>query len=162
MTTSTPLKTKTFSTVTPPTRPQTDTWWVRTLARIRGASLDRRLAAGEAASSDRALSARADLIAGWENRQGLADDWEHLLATARKPVAPRSPRLPMQSTAILAAEYDVRELVAMLRQPGRVNPRGIALARLLLTSGAGPLYNPRRSADLIRTLRSVVAALASS
>jgi hypothetical protein len=159
MTTSTSLQAKRFSTPTPP---QTDGRWARVIARVDATSLDRRLAAGEPASSDRVLAARANLIARWENRQSLADDWERLLTTARRPIVPRSPRVPMQATAIRAAEQDVRELVAMLREPGSVNPRGIALARLLLTAGAGPLYNPRRSADLVRTLRSTTTAMASS
>jgi hypothetical protein len=158
MTTTTPLQAKTFTT---PTTPQAMSRWVRALARMKGSSLDRRLAAGEAPASDRVLLARADLVVAPENRGRLADDWQHLLATARRPLAPRSPRLPLQSSAILTAEHEVRELVAAIRRPGPVSPRGIALASLLLSAGAGPLYNPRRSADLARTLRSATTAISS-
>jgi hypothetical protein len=142
-----------------PTTPQADTGWVRGLARLRATSLDRRLAAGEAPVSDRLLAARANLIVGRRSRRHLADDWEHLLATARGPVVPRSPRLPVRSSSILAAEREVDEIVAVIRQADRVNPRGIALARLLLTDGGGPLYNPRCSGALLPALRSVAGAL---
>jgi hypothetical protein len=136
-----------------------DPGWVRALARIRPTSLDRRLAAGEGAATDRLLAARAHLIVARPGRLRLADDWEHLLTRARQPIVPRSLRLPVQSTEILAAEHQVRELVALIRQPAHVNPRGIALARLLLTDGAGPLHNPRRSADLIPALQAAATNL---
>jgi hypothetical protein len=137
-----------------------DSGWVRTLARMKAASLDRRLAAGQAPESDRLLAARADLIVGRRSRQRLADNWEHLLTAARMPITPWGPRFAVRATTVLLAEQPLRELVAMIREPVRVNPRGVALARLLLSDGAGPLYNnPRRSADLIPALRAAAAAL---
>jgi hypothetical protein len=139
-----------------------DTGWVRVLARIKATSLDRRLAAGETAATDRLLAARARQIVARHSRWRLADDWEHLLTAAREPIVPRSPRLPVQSTTIQAAEHHVRELVALIRQPVQANPRGIARASLLLTDGAGPLYNPRRSADLIPALRAAAGTLTMS
>jgi hypothetical protein len=159
MNTTASLKDKTLSI---PTTAHTDTRWVRALARMTATSLDRRLAAGEAAASDRLLAARANLIVGRQSRRRLADDWERLLTTARRSVVPRSPRLRVQSTTILAAEHHVRELVALIGQPVRVNPRGVARARLLLTDGAGPLYNPRRSGDLVPALQSAATTLTIS
>jgi hypothetical protein len=137
-----------------------DPRWVRVLVRMKATSLDRRLAAGQAVASDRLLSAHAALIVGPRRRQELADDWAQLLATARRPITPWGPRFAVRATAILAAECEVRELVAMIREPGRVNPRGIALARLLLSDGDGPLYNPRGSAaDLVPALREAASAV---
>jgi hypothetical protein len=139
-----------------------DAGWIRALARIRPTSLDRRLAAGEDTSTDRLLATRANLIVARHYRLRLADDWEHLLTSARQPSVPRSPRLPVQSTTILAAEYHIRELVALIRQPAHVEPRGIARASQLLTDGTGPLYNPRRTADLVPALRTATASLTIS
>jgi len=159
MTTTTSLK------YTPdwiPVTAHADAWWVRALARIRPTSLDRRLAAGESETTDRLLAARAHLIVARQGRLSLANDWEHLLARARRPIVPRSPRLPVESTTILAAEHQVRELIALIRQPAHVKPRGMALARLLLTDGTGPLYNSRRSADLGPALQAAATALALS
>jgi hypothetical protein len=138
-----------------------DAAWVRALARIKATSLDRRLAAGENAASGRLIAAHAHLIVAREGRLRLASDWEHLLAWARQPIVPRSPRLRVRST-VLAAEHDIRELIALIRQPAHVNPRGIALARLPLTDGTGPLFNPRRSAELIPALQAAAAALTIS
>jgi hypothetical protein len=156
MTTTTALKSHTSS--VPSTR-QSEGGFVRALVRLKAASLDRRLAAGEAAASDQLLAARANLLVEWQGRRCLAEDWEHLLSAARKPTVARSPRLPLQSEAIVGAEHYVRELVAKLRQPADVSPRGVALARLLMTDGAGPLYNPRRAADLVPALRSATTSL---
>jgi hypothetical protein len=143
-----------------PTTAHRDSGWLRVLARVQATSLDRRLAAGEATTSDRLLAARANVIVGWESRSRLADDWEQLLTMARGPVVPRSPRVPVRSQVVLAAEHQARELVAAIRQPDSVNPRGIARARLLLTDGAGPLFNPRRATDLIPALRSATTGCA--
>jgi hypothetical protein len=134
-----------------------DSRWVRVLARIRATSLDRCLAAGENPATDRLLEARAHLIVARHGRLRLAHDWERLLVRARQPVVPRSPQLPVQAVTILAAEHHIRELVASIRRPVRVDPRGIALARLLLTDGTGPLYSPRRSADLVPALQAATA-----
>jgi hypothetical protein len=139
-----------------------DAGWVRALARIRPTPLDRRLAAGEVETSDRLLAARAHMIVGRRGRLLLADDWEHLLARARRPIVPRSPRLPVQAATLLAVEHHVRELIALIRKPAHVTPRGIALARLLLTDGTGPLYNSRRPADLVPALQAAATALTIS
>jgi hypothetical protein len=159
MNTTTSLKDKAHST---PAIVIADTVWVRALARIKATSLDRRLAAGGTSPSDRLLAARAHLIVGRQSRQRLADDWERLLTTARRPIVPRSPRLSVPSTTILPAEHYIRELVALIRQPGRVNAQGIALGRLLLADGAGPLFNPRRSAGLIPDLQAAATSLTIS
>jgi hypothetical protein len=158
MNTMTAHQDRTFS-IPEPTH--ADPRWVRVLARMKATSLDRRLAAGEAVASDRLLSAHASLIVGPQHRHRLADDWGQLLRTARRPISPWGPRSAVRTTAILAAEYEVRELVTMIREPVRVNPRGIALARLLLSDGAGPLYNPRGSAaDLVEALRAAASGVA--
>jgi hypothetical protein len=136
-----------------------DAGWIRTLARFRPTSLDRRLAAGEDTVTDRLLAARAHLIVERRHRMRLADDWEHLLTSARRRIVPRSPRLPVQSTTVLAAEHHIRELIALIRQPAHVKPRGIALASRLLTAGNGPIYNPRRTAELIPALQAAAATL---
>jgi hypothetical protein len=157
MDTTTSLRDKTFSI---PELTRTDPWWVHGLARLKARSLDRRLAAGEIPASDRLLAAHADRILTPQSRRRLATDWELLLGTARRPIPSRSPRVLVRPRSVLAAEHHVRELIAMIREPGRVNPQGLALAALLLSDGAGPLYNPRRAADLVPALRTAAEALA--
>jgi hypothetical protein len=41
---------------------------------------------------------------------------------------------------VIAAEGDIRQLIAALRAAQPVSARGVAIAELLLTDGAGPLY----------------------
>jgi hypothetical protein len=153
---TTSLRDKTFSI---PATTRTDLGWVRGLALVKARSLDRRLAAGEDPASDRLLAARANRILRRPSRERLAADWERLLRTARRPIAPRSPRVLVRPRSVLAVEHHVRELIAMIREPARVNPRGLALAALLLTDGAGPLYNPRRAVDLVPALQAAAAAM---
>ena len=97
----------------------------RVLARMFGASLDRQLAAGQAAESDRLLAARAQHIVSLPRRHALARDWEHLLDVARR--AP-TPAVPLCRDRIAAAEPGIRELVACLRAPLPVPAQGVAAA----------------------------------
>jgi hypothetical protein len=116
----------------------------RVLARMFGASLDRQLAAGQAAESDRLLAARARHIVSLSRRRALARDWEHLLAVARRAPAPA---VPLCRDRIAAAEPRIRELVACLRTPLPVPAQGVASASVLLTDATGPLYHrPSRAA----------------
>jgi hypothetical protein len=149
------------STISNPTPPTADRLWVRVLARLRATSLDRRIATGDIARSDPALAARARLIVSARNREDLAESWEHLLARAGQPVAPRSPQVSVRSGAVLAVELQLRELIALIRQPGRANPEGIARAGLLLTDGTGPIYNSRRASELLSAIEAATSALRS-
>ena len=120
----------------------------RVLARMFGASLDRQLAAGQAAESDRLLAARAQHIVSLPRRQALARDWEHLLQVARR--AP-TPAVPLCRERIAAAEPGIRELIACLRAPLPVPAQGVAAASVLLTDAAGPVYH-RRSRGVLDDL----------
>jgi hypothetical protein len=128
----------------------------RVLARMFGASLDRQLAAGQAAESDRLLAARARYIVALPRRRALARDWEHLLAVVhRAPV----PAVPLCRERIAAAEPRIRELVACLRVPLPVPAQGVAAATALLTDATGPLYHRRSRAALDDLLREAIAQL---
>jgi hypothetical protein len=50
-------------------------------------------------------------------------------------------------------------MLAALSASGPVPARGVAMARLLLSDGAGPLYNRHCAADLHEILREVTAQL---
>jgi hypothetical protein len=128
----------------------------RVLARMFGASLDRQLASGQAAESDRLLAARARYIVSLPRRHALARDWEHLLAVAhRAPV----PAVPLRRERIAAAEPRIRGLVACLRVPLPVPAQGVAAATVLLTDATGPLYHRSSHAALDDLLREAIAQL---
>jgi hypothetical protein len=128
----------------------------RVRARMFGASLDRQLAAGQAAESDALLAARAQYIVSLPRRRALARDWEHLLAVAHR--AP-TPAVPLRRARIAAAEPRIRELVACLRVPLPVPAQGVAAASVLLTDATGPLYHRPSRADLGDLLRQAIAEL---
>jgi len=69
----------------------------RLLARLFGASLDRRLATGSAPESGRLLAIRAQQIVALRSRRELARHWEHLLTVATRPPRPGAPAQPRLS-----------------------------------------------------------------
>jgi len=130
----------------------------RLLARLLGASLDRRLATGSAPESGRLLATRAQQIVavGW--RRELAGHWEHLLAVAARPTRSSAPA-PLCRDRILAAGDAVHDLAARLRAPLPVRAGGVAAAQVLLTDAAGPVWNRRNPISLPDQLRQISAQL---
>lgn len=131
----------------------------RALARVFGGRLDRRLAAGRSPESARLLAARAQDLVSPATRQTLADDWEYVLDRAKHAPAPTMGRMALHRDWIVAAEAEVREMAACLRRPLPVAATGVAAASVLLTDGAGPLYNPRAHPGLREALRLASAQL---
>jgi hypothetical protein len=131
----------------------------RALARLFGASLDDRLAAGQAPESSGPLAARARHIVSLRSRQATADNWEHLLRAARRGQDRRGPARPIRGGDITAAEPAIRELVRRLRAPLPVSARGVAMASTLLTDGAGPVYSRRSRVSLAAALDSAITQL---
>ena len=130
----------------------------RVLARMSGASLDRRLAAGHAPESGRLLAIRAQQIVALRRRRQLARHWEHLLDVAQRQ-APAVPRAPLCRDRIVAAGAEIRDLAAHLRAPLPVTATGVAAARVLLTDATGPLYNRRDRTGLPVQLGRIIAQL---
>ena len=131
----------------------------RALARAFGGRLDRRLAAGRSPESARLLAARAQELVSPATRETLADDWEYVLDRAKQAPAPTMGRMALHRDWIVAAEPEVREIAASLRRPLPVAAAGVAAASVLLTDGAGPLYNPRARLGLRDALRLAIAQL---
>ena len=131
----------------------------RALARAFGSRLDRRLAAGRSPESARLLAVRAQDLVSPTTRQTLADDWEYVLDRAKHAPAPIMGKMALRRDWIVAAEPEVREIAACLRTPLPVSAAGVAAASVLLTDGAGPLYNPRAHLSLREALRLAIAQL---
>jgi hypothetical protein len=129
------------------------------MAHMLAGRLDRDLAAGCAPESGLLLAERARELVAPGTRRALARDWEHLLQVA----AGRVPRTPVPvllcRRRVLAAESDVRALIASLLRPGPVPARGVAAASLLLTDGAGPLHDPRHPTPLPAAVHAVIRQL---
>jgi hypothetical protein len=144
-------------------RPPTD----RILARVFGASLDESLASGSAPESARLLAVRARDIVSLRRRSATAANWERVLRVAREsagvPPVPRSgaraAALPVCAGRILAAERAIDELMSCLSVPLPVPAQGVAMARVLLTDAAGPVYNWRSRVSLTAALEAAIAHL---
>ena len=130
----------------------------RLLARLLGASLDRRLAAGQAPEASRLLAVRGQQIVELRHRRQLAGNWEHLLAMAADG-PPNRPRALLCRGRIVAAAAEIGELAAHLRAPLPVAATGVAAAQVLLTDATGPVYNRRDHTGLDTRLRAISALL---
>lgn len=128
-------------------------WWESLAAHVFSASLDHALASGRRPESSPALAVRAQWLTGRPVRDDLAACLEDLVEESVGERLHRDRIVPVQWGAISAHREALGALVDELRAPGPVSARGMALAHLLLTDGAGPLYD-RRS---VRSLGSVIA-----
>ena len=131
----------------------------RLLARVLGASLDRRLAAGCPPESSPLLAARAQRIVALRSRRRLARNWENLLWTARRAPGAHHMAVSVCGKRVIAAEPRVRELVRLLTAPLPVAARGVALATAPLTDATGPVYSSRSPVTLADMLDAAIAQL---
>jgi hypothetical protein len=133
--------------------------WHRALARLLAGSLDRRLAAGRAPESDVLLASRAETLVTPVLRRELAHLLSrHLDGGRRMPSrVRRTPRTPDRDR--ITAEPALREVVALLGRDGPVPATGVAAVMLLLTDGAGPLFNARSHESLAAALARAASHL---
>jgi hypothetical protein len=131
----------------------------RMLARALGASLDQRLATGCPPESSRLLAARAQCIVSLPHREALARSWDHLLRVARRAPTLRTPAVPLNAAAILAAEPAIRELTARLTAPLPVTAQGVAAATIPLTNATSPVYGRQSPDALARLLDDAIIQL---
>ena len=121
---------------------------LRVLARLRAARLDAQLARGCSPDDGGQRAARAAWLVSPGTRRRLARHWEDVVERAADPHHPFDPRLPLPRRRVLAVAPDIHDLAARLRVAAPVPARGVALAHLLLTDGAGPLYRRGSAAVL--------------
>ena len=131
----------------------------RLLARALGASLDEQLAAGCSPESSRLLAARAQDIVSLPRRTSLARSWDHLLRVARRAPILRTPAVPLNVAAILAAEPAIRELMERLIAPLPVTAQGVAAAAVVLANATSPVYGRQSPDFLARLLDAAIAHL---
>jgi hypothetical protein len=129
------------------------------LARVFGASLDSQLAAGRAPESSAMLAARARHIVSLRRRQAAARNWDRLAEVAQRGHGKSGPARPVRASQIAAAEPAIRELVRRLSAPLPVTARGVAMAKILLTDGTGPVYSRHSRVTLAAALGSAITQL---
>jgi hypothetical protein len=126
---------------------------------LRSSYLDRQLASGTPPGWSRSLAARADCITTPEHLRCLAEDWEHLLCAARRPATMHSARVPLCRDRILAAEAEIRDLIAALPEARLGSAASVATASLLLRDGTGPLYSRRCTTNLVEAIQNATRRL---
>jgi len=134
----------------------------RVLARLLGPSLDRELARGLPPWRGGPRAVRARFIVSPAGRRQLIRGWNRLLDQARRPPSALSTRGPLCRRALVAAEQDVRSMLSVVAAQRPIAARGAAIARVLLTDGAGPLYHARSGRDLAGEVRDVTRWLTES
>jgi hypothetical protein len=129
----------------------------RVAARWRSLALDRELAAGAPPEATAALTLRARKLVGPAARAALAGGLRKALArTRRRPGV--GLRLPVREHAVIEAADDLARLADRLVARAPVAARGVAQTCLLLSDGAGPLYDGGRG-DLGAAVRDAIAGL---
>jgi hypothetical protein len=127
-------------------------WW-------HGTELDRRLAAGEDPRSSDELSLRAKRLIATRSRGRVAKGLAGALRSAKNDGPRFTAAVRPRSADVLDADGVITAIERRLRGPGPVGARGVALVRLLLIDGNGPLYQPGEAGALATRLRAAATAL---
>jgi hypothetical protein len=129
----------------------------RIAARLLATRLDCALIAGADPARSARLSARAAMLTRPSIRAALADALDLIVASAQQPPSRR--RVMPRHSTVLANAPLLRELALTLRGPEPLYAQGIAMIRVLLSDGTGPLYTSRDGSTLERELRRARAAV---
>ena len=133
----------------------------RLAARLCAGWLDRELAEGTPPEASALLATRAQQLVASRHRGELAGAWEQVVDRAGRVSGGLGAAVPLQRARVLAARRQIGVLARQLRGRRPVDARGVALAAVLLTDGAGPLYDPVSRVDLRLALDSAVRHLGS-
>jgi hypothetical protein len=121
----------------------------RLAARLRARRLDRALAQGTPPEASAPLALRAQRLTEPEQRSSIARELRRILPEAHHSRRPAFSRIMPSRGSVWAAREELRRLAEMLEDPGPVAAGGVAQARILLTDGTGPLYNPQSRTTLL-------------
>jgi hypothetical protein len=122
--------------------------------------LDHALATGAVPETDVLLALRAERLACARTRAELADSIGRLLRAAAEPQRGLTRAPTMAVLERVRESHDaLEELVDHLLAPVPVSAHGVALVRLLLRDGGGPLFRYESRADLTSQVRRAIAAL---
>jgi hypothetical protein len=128
------------------------------LARLAAPRLDARLAAGEDPASDPALACRSRRLVSDRSRRRLACGLERSWSPPPGD-AVLSAAIPVDGDAVALARPALQQLASALRSRADVDPRGVAIARILLTEPCSALYHPAYPEQLYELARAALLAL---
>jgi hypothetical protein len=129
-----------------------------TRARLHATRLDTEIADGADPMESGERAARAAQLLHPRMRHGLARGLRRAVLDARRVSCARSSAVHVARSAVQACAPSLLRLAAELGDQG-VRPRGIALTRLLLSDGTGPLYCARTEDELWAAIDEIRATL---
>jgi hypothetical protein len=133
---------------------------VRLRTRLHARSLDRSLAAGHPPEERAERALRASQLTAPGTRRTLARSLRGAVAEAeRASLRVLSPTIAPDPAPTWGWRQGLLGLAERLEQPRPVNPCGVARAKLLLSDGAGPLYNRRACESLEDAIWSIAEGL---
>jgi hypothetical protein len=131
----------------------------RVLARVHSRNFDLALAEGASPEQSAAFALRARRLIDPSERRSIADVLRQMVRDSREGVSRYRLRIHPCWARVAAAEEELEQLADALTRPGPVSVHGVAEALILLTDGAGPLYNPRSPASLRALAAAAIADL---
>jgi hypothetical protein len=130
------------------------------VARVAAPRLDARLAAGENPLSDVVLACRSQRLVSARSRRRLACGLDHAWSTPPGH-AVVSAAVAVDELAVEVARPALQQLASALRSRPDVEPRGVAIAQILLTEPCSALYRPAYREELYELARAALFALGS-
>jgi hypothetical protein len=124
---------------------------------LRRRALDRRLAAGCGVTSPE-LALRARQLTDPRARRELAGSLRGVLRCAEGTPALR-PAVTLDRTAVKYGRAALADLADQLELAQNVTPRGVLLARRLMTDGRSPVYNANAERTVAEVAREIQDAL---
>jgi hypothetical protein len=115
---------------------------------VRRRRLDEALAGGAPPETASVLALRARQLTRLSNRRTIADGLRRMVRETAAGTPPSRARISPRRSQVRAACGELTRLADALATPGPVAARGVAEAWILLTDGAGPLYNANSPASV--------------
>jgi hypothetical protein len=130
------------------------------VAGVAARRLDARLAAGEDPLSDVVLACRSRRLVSGRSRRRLACGLERTWSMPPGDAA-LSAAVAVDQDAVEVARPALQQLASALRSRADVEPRGVAITRILLTEPCSALYRPAYREELYEVARAALFALGS-
>jgi len=122
-------------------------------------ALDERLAAGFDPASDPALALRAAQLRSPRHRRRLAAWLERLVGDSEVVWSGMSAAVPIVREQVSEARDSLLRLAKMLRDAGRVRPRGVAMVERLLTDADSVIYTKTARGAVELQVQAALGAL---
>ena len=122
--------------------------------------LDRQIAAGSASAETAALDLRARQLTSLRSRLRLARELRGVVEYAERIASrPAFSAVVIDRRSVIRGRHAILGLAERLEADDPVRPKGVTLARRLLTDGLGPLCDPNSEHTVIQVVWNINDAL---